>query len=296
MHFHSTASHPPISLPEPLACARGLIFILGVFGALLLLHELARIAARRGAAGGRIVEAAARGLAALPASAATPWPLLALLVWGVLLQISAGAATGGRAPVVPQVGDIALSAVLQYGMAVLGVAAGLRLAGLGWRALAGAPARLSPRRAVAQGLRGGVMLILPTWLLTLLGGDIVGRLGWPLLPQDQVRWLADPGLGTLALLLVLALSLLLAPVAEEIVFRGMLLPVLARSGTRPVSGAVLVSLLFAALHLHAPGLLPLFGVGMACCAGYMASGNILTPVVMHGVFNLVSLLSFFAAA
>ncbi len=80
----------------------------------------------------------------------------------------------------------------------------------------------------------------------------------------------------------------LAPLVEEIFFRGILLPYLAKR--LGVSGAILlVSVLFAGIHFHVASLAPLFVLSMAFCLAYIHSRSLWVPIVMHGVFNTVSM-------
>jgi len=80
-----------------------------------------------------------------------------------------------------------------------------------------------------------------------------------------------------------------APVFEEIVFRGILFPWLARrTGFWP--GVVVVSALFAALHLHLPSLLPLFLLSAMFCVAYARTRSLWVPIGMHALFNAVSVL------
>jgi hypothetical protein len=39
------------------------------------------------------------------------------------------------------------------------------------------------------------------------------------------------------------------------------------------------------LHLHAPSFLPLLLVGCALSLGLLLTGSLLTPIVMHAIFN-----------
>lgn len=89
----------------------------------------------------------------------------------------------------------------------------------------------------------------------------------------------------------LLLAVLVAPVAEEFLFRGLLLPVLAnRLG---VAAAILiVSLVFAGMHLFIPALLPLFLVSVACSLAYIYTGSLTTAIVFHSIFNSVNLALF----
>ena len=88
---------------------------------------------------------------------------------------------------------------------------------------------------------------------------------------------------------LLFMAAVLAPVVEELVFRGVALPVLARRlGTGPA--ILLVSLVFAVIHFHVEAVVPLFLVSACFGAAYAVTGRIVVPMVMHGLFNAVNLL------
>jgi len=89
----------------------------------------------------------------------------------------------------------------------------------------------------------------------------------------------------------LLLAVLIAPVAEELLFRGLLLPVLARR-LGVVAGVLGVSLIFAGMHLFIPALVPLFFVSVACCLAYVYTGSLTTAIVFHSIFNSVNLALF----
>ena len=278
--------------PLPLA-AVWLIHLLGLLGAGLLVRLLLR-APRRAAAWQHLRDR----LTTLPAADLEVWPLVLFLAWS--LALSAAQALQPAPPAVqplPSLGSLLAGGLLQNGLLALAVAVCLRLSGRGWRTLAGAAGsdRLDrARAAAASGLRGGVMLLAPAWLLAGVGAGLLQWIAWPVEPQAALQWLASGQLGPLRVLVLLLASLVLAPLAEEVVFRGILLPVLSRHGTRPWRALLLTSLLFAALHLHAGSLLPLLAVGGACGLGFLATGHLLTPIVMHALFNAVSLLALYA--
>ena len=278
--------------PLPLAAA-WLILLLGLLGAVLLVRLLLRAGPLRAAARSLRVQ-----LAALPAADLEVWPLVLILAWSCALAVmQALQPAPPAAQPLPSLGSLLAGGLLQNGLLALAVAVCLRLSGHGWRTLAGAAGsdRLDRARAAAAGgLRGGVMLLAPAWLLAGAGAAMLQRLAWPVEPQEALQWLASGQLGAWRVLVLLLASLVLAPLAEEVVFRGILLPVLARHGTRPWRALLLSSLLFAALHLHAGSLLPLLAVGGACGLGFLATGHLLTPIVMHALFNAVSLLALFA--
>ena len=84
-------------------------------------------------------------------------------------------------------------------------------------------------------------------------------------------------------------AVILAPVVEEVLFRGVVLPVMLQKNGVWMS-LVGCSLLFAVVHGHLPAMLPLFALGMGLGAAYLYTGDLLVPIGMHALFNGVSLL------
>jgi hypothetical protein len=80
-----------------------------------------------------------------------------------------------------------------------------------------------------------------------------------------------------------------APVFEETLFRGFLLPSLTRYF--PVSGAIaLSSLLFAVAHLSLSEILPLMLLGAILGVVYTRSRNLLAPMLLHCLWNSFTML------
>ncbi len=80
----------------------------------------------------------------------------------------------------------------------------------------------------------------------------------------------------------------MAPLAEEFLFRGYFYPVLKRL-VGPLPSAVFVSVLFGVVHgnlLTLPGLVLL---AFALTLAYEWSGSLLVPICMHAVFNSITL-------
>ncbi|MBI2438138.1 MAG: CPBP family intramembrane metalloprotease, partial [Lentisphaerae bacterium] len=93
-------------------------------------------------------------------------------------------------------------------------------------------------------------------------------------------------LWTLAALL--GLAMIVAPVAEEALFRGMLLPlIMKRLGAGPA--VLLSSALFALVHFHLPSFFPLFVLAAGLGLAYIYTGSLLVPIVMHALFNGMNL-------
>ncbi|NBR46004.1 MAG: CPBP family intramembrane metalloprotease, partial [Verrucomicrobia bacterium] len=82
----------------------------------------------------------------------------------------------------------------------------------------------------------------------------------------------------------LAYALVLAPVWEEVFFRGTLFPWLA--GRLPVHQAQWLSALaFGAVHLHGPTLIPLTVFGALLAGIYRTSGSLVPSILVHAFFN-----------
>ena len=108
-------------------------------------------------------------------------------------------------------------------------------------------------------------------------------------PQDAVRFLSEsPSLA--ARWTVGMQAMFLAPVQEELIFRGFLYGV-ARRYLGPAAGLVLVSGLFAAIHLHAPSFAGLFVLAACLTLAYEWSGSLLVPMAMHSMFNALTVIS-----
>jgi membrane protease YdiL (CAAX protease family) len=83
-----------------------------------------------------------------------------------------------------------------------------------------------------------------------------------------------------------------APLFEEVLFRGFLLPSLTKY--LPVGGAILLSsFIFAAAHLSLSEVLPLTLLGMILGLVYTRSRNLLSPMVLHSAWNSVTMLGLF---
>jgi membrane protease YdiL (CAAX protease family) len=83
-----------------------------------------------------------------------------------------------------------------------------------------------------------------------------------------------------------------APLFEELLFRGFLLPSLTRY--LPVWASILTSsLLFAAAHLSLSEILPLTALGIVLGVVYTRSRNLLAPMLLHSLWNSGTLLSLF---
>ncbi len=83
---------------------------------------------------------------------------------------------------------------------------------------------------------------------------------------------------------VVLMAAVVAPLAEEIFFRGYLYGVLRKYGGRWAAIGV-TALLFAAIHGNVIGFVPLVLLGVAFALAYELTGSLWTNILMHAVFN-----------
>ena len=198
------------------------------------------------------------------------WPLVALLLFLVLEQAAATADAGTLA-------DPVSDALFYLGWGGW-VVYRARRAGISLRALAGPP----PRAVRTWGL---VWVALPL-AATSVGAIYLQLYALSYLAPGVVRFFLAPeqgppdagwalrGLGVLA-------TVALAPVVEELVFRGLVLRRWERKwGIR--ASVLGTSLAFAVLHADLLGSL-LFGIVMAGL--YLRSGTLLLPIATHALYN-----------
>lgn len=144
--------------------------------------------------------------------------------------------------------------------------------------------RVAPGRAGRDLAWGGAFLALAVLLVILVA--LVSNL--ILRPeqspqrdlQELLRSLSGWGPG-LALFLTVAG---LAPFFEELLFRGFLMPVLARKQRMAVA-LVLSALLFAAIHLQPAGLPVLGTLGLVMGLALRHTGSLRTPILVHACWN-----------
>ena len=87
-----------------------------------------------------------------------------------------------------------------------------------------------------------------------------------------------------SILFYVAVVSFVAPIWEEMIFRGFLLPSFTRYFRLDLS-ILLSSLVFALAHFSMERLIPLTFLGMLMCVVYIRSKNILAPIILHSLWN-----------
>jgi membrane protease YdiL (CAAX protease family) len=157
--------------------------------------------------------------------------------------------------------------------------AGSRLSELGWRA----------RDAVRWAVGGYIALLPPLAVSLLLVGALTKMFPHVKTPRNPA---ADMVLALhgwqLALLFVLVC--VVAPLIEELLFRGLLFRALEKRYGLLV-GALAAGLIFGGIHPQLPfGFPPLFVLGVGLCYLYRISGSIVPGMVLHAANNTLALI------
>jgi membrane protease YdiL (CAAX protease family) len=146
-----------------------------------------------------------------------------------------------------------------------------------------------PRQAVLLGLLVALIFLPLGWGLQQASALIMTHLPHLKLdPQEQLpvhalrvsmSWSGRLALG--------AAAVLLAPVAEEALFRGILYPAIKQYGY-PRLALWGTSLLFAAVHMNVVTFVPLAALALVLTMVYERTDNLLAPITAHVLFNALN--------
>jgi membrane protease YdiL (CAAX protease family) len=172
------------------------------------------------------------------------------------------------------------------GPALIFILVFLRLHKINWRDAFGLR---GPNLGKSLLLAVGVLAFtLPAvWLLQIFSGAVLEKIGMPAESQPAVEMFL--GLKASWLRVCFGIfAVVVAPVAEEFIFRGMLYPFVKQLGS-PRAALFGVSAIFAAIHFDAGTFVPLFAFALALTWLYEITDNLLAPIVAHSLFNATNL-------
>ena len=150
-------------------------------------------------------------------------------------------------------------------------------------------------RCLMLGLVTGLGLVLISMVLALLTSQLIQAFGDQVEPQKLVTLIAEESakkenIPTLIFFVVMAV--VVAPIAEEILFRGILYPAIKQIGY-PRLAAIGTALLFALFHVNLLTFASLTVVALGLIALYEFTDNLLAPITAHAVFNASNLIMLF---
>jgi membrane protease YdiL (CAAX protease family) len=216
------------------------------------------------------------------------WPdaVVALLLLALFVPITFPAASGvehGNGRSEPMSASALLGGMLFMLLLALLVLIFLKIRGLNPAEMFGIHQQ-SARAAVRYGFIGFVVVYIVVFVLAQL---VLPGLLRDMLPeeklQEPVEVFQKAGGGVQRLLIAFAAAVM-APVAEETIFRGFLYGVIKRFTDRWFA-AIFTSLCFACVHQHLGSTLPLFVLAMGFATAYEITGSLLVPMIMHSMFN-----------
>jgi membrane protease YdiL (CAAX protease family) len=142
-------------------------------------------------------------------------------------------------------------------------------------------------RTIAIGVAAGLGLLLVSLLVESIQEALFG-------PHPQaIVAILEQHHGTLAFVLDIVSVSLLAPVAEELLFRGVLFTALVQRMPLPWA-AVISGFLFAGSHLEGWSIVPLAVLGVGLAYVYYHTRNLWANIATHGTINGISLIIAFA--
>jgi len=142
------------------------------------------------------------------------------------------------------------------------------------------------------GLAAGLGLVLIAMALALLSNLLIHALGNQAEPQKLVTLIAEESAkkeNIPTLIFFVVMSVAVAPIAEEILFRGILYPAIKQIG-HPLLAAIGTALLFALFHVNLLTFASLTVVALGLIALYEFTDNLLAPITAHAVFNASNLI------
>ena len=147
-------------------------------------------------------------------------------------------------------------------------------------------------RCLMLGLVTGLGLVLISMVLALLTSQLIHALGDQVEPQKLVTLIAEESskkenIRTLIFFVVMAV--VVAPIAEEILFRGILYPAIKQVGY-PRLAVIGTALFFALFHVNLLTFASLMAVALVLIALYEFTDNLLAPIIAHAVFNASNLI------
>ena len=142
--------------------------------------------------------------------------------------------------------------------------------------------------AIIQGTKGCLTIVPFVLLISLVMNSLIDN-------QNGSNPLLEIVLNNnnyLSFILLFITTTLLAPLFEEIIFRGILLPTLSRN-FGIIFGIVVSAFIFALAHLSLGEMLPLLVLGIGLGITRIASGSLLSSVIMHSLWNGMTFLNLF---
>ncbi len=144
------------------------------------------------------------------------------------------------------------------------------------------------KESIYQGFKGWIMIVPFVLLTSLIMNLIVENQAG----SNPLLEIVLNNNNYYAFILLFFTTTIIAPLFEEIIFRGVLLPVLARDYGKTI-GILISSFVFALAHLSLNEFPPLFVLGIGLATTRLISGRLSSSIVMHSFWNGLTFLNLF---
>ena len=146
----------------------------------------------------------------------------------------------------------------------------------------------SIRYSIINGVKGWLTIVPFVLLISLILNSLIDN-------QNGSNPLLEIVLNNknyFSFVILFVTTTLLAPFFEEVIFRGVLLPTISRDfGT--IWGIIISAFIFALAHLSIGEMPPLFVLGIGLGITRIATGSLLSSVIMHSLWNGLTFLNLF---
>ena len=213
------------------------------------------------------------------------WPEAIVAVLLGTLFMASSLTTSAARTIDLRTRDLVGTAVIEFGLVGL-IAGFLKLRNFQLTKLTGI-SRLSFRRAFITGF----VLLIVAYPLIVMADWLTARAAGA--SETSRQGIIELFSGSQLLeqrVLIIVLAVVVAPFAEEFIFRFFLYGVLRRYAGRVIA-LMISAVLFAAVHAHLPSFAPLFVLGACFTLAYEWSGSLLVSMTMHSIFNSLTLLA-----
>jgi len=142
--------------------------------------------------------------------------------------------------------------------------------------------------SIFQGIKGWLTIVPFVLLISLIMNSLIDN-------QNGSNPLLEIVLNNnnyFSFFLLFVTTTLIAPMFEEVIFRGILLPTLSRD-FGVISGIIVSAFIFALAHLSLGEMPPLFVLGIGLGITRISSGSLFSSVIMHSLWNGLTFFNLF---
>ena len=212
------------------------------------------------------------------------WVVLVLFYIGLVLGAFAQKYSGPPGSPVPSVAQLVVNSLSFQGATLMLAVFFLREHQVSWNEAFGLSNNW--RRSMLLGVMCACIFLPIGWSLQQVSAHVLTHIPhWNFKPEEQAPVQTLRLASSWADRLVLGIvTILLAPMAEELLFRGVLYPWIRQAGF-PRLALFGTALVFGGMHFNAQAFVPLFTLAIILALLYDHTNNLLASITAHSLFN-----------